>query len=639
MEEPTWKKTTLSLERPYQDDNGEPIPVLLDITSEGHQVFEPPRNTSEALEDNLRRIFIERGVDFFERQCELPAVGNALVPQRQEASRSLDEESGNSLELAKLTMSPEELFKMRMEFIPQLYIALGEMTQARDLLSFLLSSTSSSQVSPVCSLPPSSLTATGVTKPQAVPSLAAFNAQLTIGGKDEALRKAANVFKQAVSKLERGRLNGERYWADALKIRRGNWGLTPAPLPFGALMGKGADKTSKDFLISFGLEEGPIQFRRRAVAHLATYESEPDVLVLPHCSRTRLCVSLIMTDQSGGIHKGNNTRMPPERSSLESSLKTAQREIVDEEVFSVLIREANNLPTVSARVAERLIVIDAAPGIELQFEMVDIDASVSFGPDKSDVLSATCDLIYHILQALLLSLHDIRKSQRIATAFVRPQPSAASPPRSDLLQPIIDLLQYQRFCDRIKAELDRMISSLQRAGVPCTLRFDPVGEAGENLQHRLTADDALKTIGGEALLRIYDRQTLRLTFSSPSSLVAHVSQATLPIASVPQLSQLLFDEVEKCLLGKLCEAGDHHCERVDGTWFVDTISGETVGRWEGCVLKFCIAFGQNSEIYSSAFRLERGGDHHSLVDSYSPKNNSSLMAWQHEILQRTLTEC
>lgn len=40
MEEPPWKKLKLSLERPYKDDDGEPIPVLLDIT-DGQHVFEP----------------------------------------------------------------------------------------------------------------------------------------------------------------------------------------------------------------------------------------------------------------------------------------------------------------------------------------------------------------------------------------------------------------------------------------------------------------------------------------------------------------------------------------------------------------------------------------------------------------------
>ena len=41
MEEPDWKKLKLSLERPYKDDDGKPIPVLLDIAPDGTQTFEP----------------------------------------------------------------------------------------------------------------------------------------------------------------------------------------------------------------------------------------------------------------------------------------------------------------------------------------------------------------------------------------------------------------------------------------------------------------------------------------------------------------------------------------------------------------------------------------------------------------------
>jgi mediator of RNA polymerase II transcription subunit 17 len=40
-EEPPWKKIKLSLERPYRSDDGEHIPVLLDITHEGTHINEP----------------------------------------------------------------------------------------------------------------------------------------------------------------------------------------------------------------------------------------------------------------------------------------------------------------------------------------------------------------------------------------------------------------------------------------------------------------------------------------------------------------------------------------------------------------------------------------------------------------------
>lgn len=129
------------------------------------------------------------------------------------------------------------------------------MLHAKELLSLLLASTPPKQSESVSSEPSSTLTATIVTKPPPIPSVQAFNAQLVVGGKDEALRKAADIFKSAAESMERGRVRGNKYWVNALKIRSANWGLIPAPLPAGSATGKGADKTSKDFLISFGLEE------------------------------------------------------------------------------------------------------------------------------------------------------------------------------------------------------------------------------------------------------------------------------------------------------------------------------------------------------------------------------------------------
>ena len=120
------------------------------------------------------------------------------------------------------------------------------------MLNLLLSSSLPSQPSV---LPPNPLAAAVVTKPPPIVSVQAFNAQLTIGGKDKALRSAADLFKNAAQKMEESRASGEKYWMDALRIRRSNWGLIPAPLPRGSATGKDADKTSRDFLISFGLEE------------------------------------------------------------------------------------------------------------------------------------------------------------------------------------------------------------------------------------------------------------------------------------------------------------------------------------------------------------------------------------------------
>ena len=152
------------------------------------------------------------------------------------------------------------------------------------------------------------------------------------------------------------------------------------------------------------------------------------------------------------------------------------------------------------------------------------------------------------------------------------------------------------------------------------------------------------------------RQTLRLTFLSPSSLIAHLPQATLPITSVPQLSQLLSDEVEKCLLSKLCESGSQYSERFGGTWFVDMVSGKTIGRWEGCIVSvwsrmlnatcdmltrshrnFSVSFADDFAVCSSAYRIGRGSENQmSHVDTYSPHQPMSLISWQLGILEKIL---
>ncbi|KZT12461.1 uncharacterized protein LAESUDRAFT_638864 [Laetiporus sulphureus 93-53] len=588
MEEPRWKKIKLSLERPYKDDDGEPIPVLLDITPDGKHVYEPKEDSTAKVGENLRKIFLERGLDFFDKKPQdrekIQSDHNAEPEQEGE------QEDKHGLQHP---MTPEELFKMRMEVMPQLHIALGEMSQARDLLSLLLASTMPLQTTsqpqlqtpPSSQLPPSALTATVVTKPPSILSVQAFNSQLVGGGKDRSLRRAADLFKSAAENMESGRMRSDRYWVDALKIRRGNWGLIPAPLPLGSATGQGADKTSKDFLVSFGLEESPSILRRRAIGRIPTLDSDQTELEFPLRQYTRLQVAISAVDADGFRRMAHNTVPQFDESTLEGSLRAAQAEIVEQEIFSVLIREASSLQTASAQVSERLIVIEAAQGIELRFELVD-DHQAQKGSSSSSE-SAKCDLIYASLHVLLLRAHAVLKAERLKRTGVSRVPGVQHPFQPPpILQPVIDMLQYQVFCDHIYAEIDRKVRALQHAGVPTRQHFEAVGGSGEEfLKH--FSENKPRPIGGEALIRIDDWQvvhTLRFTFVSPSILVAHLPQATLGIASIPQLSQLLADEVGGCILKRICDIGTERCAGVDGTWFVDLLTGRSVGRWEGCVL-------------------------------------------------------
>ena len=56
------------------------------------------------------------------------------------------------------------------------------------------------------------------------------------------------------------------------------------------------------------------------------------------------------------------------------------------------------------------------------------------------------------------------------------------------------------------------------------------------------------------------------------------------MTSISQLTQLLWDEAASCLLQRVCELGETMSDGVHGTWFVDLLTGRTVGRWEGKAL-------------------------------------------------------
>ncbi|KAH8105856.1 subunit 17 of mediator complex-domain-containing protein [Cristinia sonorae] len=659
-QEPEWKKLKLSLERPYKDEQGQPIPVVLDITPEGQQIYEPQKDLTTVIGENLHRIFSERGHDFFDKR----------IDDRKHELRLATQEGGDASEPTENSttnaMTPEELFQLRMKIIPQLHVALGEMSQARDLLSVLLAtdstSRSTSQPSTQLSLsqmplsqlslsqplsqslsqappdiPTSSLTATTVAKPPAIQSVQTFNTQLAIGSKDTALRHAVSLFKSAAQGMEKSRIQSEKYWVDALKMRRNNWGLVPAPLPPGSSTGKGADRTAKDFLVSFGLEESPVMFKRRAVGRMSTIDTDIPHLEFPLRQNMRLQVSLVCTNPDGSQVSGRSDYTRIVENTTEKSLRAAQTEVVEQEIFSILIREASNLPTASARVSERLIVIEAAQATELQFELVASDYVPQDSSSKYESLQASCDLIYAFLHLLLLRAHGYAKSQRLRRTVSAGPSQASTPPLT--LQPIIDMLQYQVFCQRVQAEISRMVRALSDAGIHTKLYFNAVGESGEELIRELQLQGTLR-LSGECLLRIEHRRSLRFTFSSPSTLTANLSQATLPITSIPQLVQLLADEVESCLLQRICEIGAALCEHVHGTWFVDSLSGRAVGRWEGNVLNFRISFTNSGAILCSASRMERGDQHPDThLDIYSSDRvpGVSLLHWIQKMIENAMT--
>lgn len=114
----------------------------------------------------------------------------------------------------------------------------------------------------------------------------------------------------------------------------------------------------------------PAVFRRRAIGRMPILDTEGNRIEFPLRQNTRLRVSLKRTDDDDSEHVIMNTISVMEETTPEESLRAAQIEAVEQEVFSALIKEAGNLPTATARVSERSILIKAAPGTELIIQLV-----------------------------------------------------------------------------------------------------------------------------------------------------------------------------------------------------------------------------------------------------------------------------
>lgn len=144
-----------------------------------------------------------------------------------------------------------------------------------------------------------------------------------------------------------------------------------------------------------------------------------------------------------------------------------------------------------------------------------VDTEYDEDTDNSSMgtFGTTCDLIFSALHLLLLRAHSLLKSRRLGRVGVARipvlEPEMLSPP---ILQPVIDMLQYEAFCDRVTHEIDKVVQGLFRSGVPTKVHFRGIGDSGSQLVSMLQKDEQIK-VGGECLVRIEHRYISGLRLS------------------------------------------------------------------------------------------------------------------------------
>jgi len=132
-DQPPWKNTKLSLERPYKDAKGAPIRRVYDIDDAGGWVYENPKVYEEQLGGQLQRIFEERGTTIWEDYTPewITAVEDEAKDNITEEDESGEEgEEGDdgdeAIATKKKPITTAELQKLREGVIPNLLYVLLE---------------------------------------------------------------------------------------------------------------------------------------------------------------------------------------------------------------------------------------------------------------------------------------------------------------------------------------------------------------------------------------------------------------------------------------------------------------------------------------------------------------------------------
>ncbi|KDN51029.1 hypothetical protein RSAG8_00658, partial [Rhizoctonia solani AG-8 WAC10335] len=458
----------LSLEPPYRDDNGKPIPNLRDITQDGQLVFEEKQSSSAALGPQLKRLhelITSRKREFRSiTEARVLANGAGIVdtesapgPQKIEEPQDIvvDEDgqveaTGEDQASLSSTLNPETLNQLRRDMTQRLEEAQYSMNAALDMLNCLLAinNLSKNNTGPTAANPTAGIAGLGsaptvpttpaplTLAPSIVPhnppqpSVAVMNTQIGITSRDAGIRKAAGILRHAAlataEEIDRagrsggtGPLQGRHetgYWATALRLRQACWALLPAVLPPGSAP-KGSSRTSKDILLGFALEGSPPPYRRLAygiIPHTNPQqknqthdEKPPPLLLFPQLQNRRLRVSLRINGKKYSCPIDSQTGSPAPPGARAGSTGQTLNNLMRDAQHEIVEHEIFQEVLAQARFAGILISQLSATLIELDqvaMDEEDLDEEPTI-TDPSEPDVVTCMLIRQILMVLLARAH------------------------------------------------------------------------------------------------------------------------------------------------------------------------------------------------------------------------------------------
>jgi hypothetical protein len=237
----------------------------------------------------------------------------------------------------------------------------AELTQLLEVSILLLSEPTPSGTEE----PPIAISAFSVGPSEIKASVRATDIRVTLGVKDALIEDSSTILSSAASRISHLVANGQTRWEQAIRARSTNWTLLPQ-LPSPNALRRMEDSVAKDFLLSYALDDcgclalwgmstmftshydtqAPPTFKRRSLVSFAasTSSTHEAGLVFPTHPRRRLRVSVGKSGSdilASSIIDLTTAASSFDNDPLNERLLQAQRELVEEEIFALVILKSH----------------------------------------------------------------------------------------------------------------------------------------------------------------------------------------------------------------------------------------------------------------------------------------------------------
>ncbi|WAR61298.1 hypothetical protein PtB15_13B554 [Puccinia triticina] len=499
--------------------------ILWDFSDGGAKIWKEPQDQASKLTSNLKRLWVERG-DF--SQLTIESIENQkqkTEPEPEVPKRGGEDATENKPSTSSETITVDELWEMRMQMVHQLLVMSGELSTGLDLLNTLLAPLAPEAVDtsslplPSGGIAPMTHSLNHLT-PQPEP-ITLINSAVSLMRKQKAAKNASSLLKRAAAGIAREAKRSQNEWDTLLKLREAGWNLRPKGARPGAelsLMGRGAERAAKEIGIAYATTEAAEALRASSFAslqplNLDNHDSTKISLKLPPRPRRRLTIVLTLPNQPIECFSPWDSCNLQETDALPfgEDLELARAEVLEEEIFGEISKEAQSSTTYRTSTSDRSVVVKGFwEDAEICFEMLESHEETESTTEKS----SKCRLISALIRLLMISIYRSRRSYAIGLINPNTQPS-----HPKILEPVLDLIVFAIYTHRLHKLFREAVSDLKPTMLEVEGELDPILESASEMVNLLcgrshTPPHKLE-VGGTATLRIMGRRSITFSITCP----------------------------------------------------------------------------------------------------------------------------